>query len=151
MGRSVLSADQRRWLLVVSLSQTSLYLNPKMPYQIPLCCASSDGELVFSPGCCLTRMTFVVFLSAGIISTFLHVHPFGASIEYICSYLQRLDSKVGVRALPRASPGAAFLPRVRSVSVAGKELGPLPGRGLHSNCINCNDLLEEGKGRGGLS
>lgn len=41
-------------------------------------------------------MTFVVFLSPGIISTFLHVHPFGASIEYICSYLQRLDSKVGV-------------------------------------------------------
>lgn len=30
----------------------------------------------------------------GIISTFLHVHPFGASIEYICSYLQRLDTKV---------------------------------------------------------
>uniref|UniRef100_A0A674G6R3 Ecto-NOX disulfide-thiol exchanger 2 n=1 Tax=Taeniopygia guttata TaxID=59729 RepID=A0A674G6R3_TAEGU len=35
-------------------------------------------------------------LLVGIISTFLHVHPFGASIEYICSYLQRLDSKVGV-------------------------------------------------------
>ncbi|KAK2527421.1 Enox2, partial [Columba guinea] len=33
-------------------------------------------------------------LLVGIISTFLHVHPFGASIEYICSYLQRLDSKV---------------------------------------------------------
>ncbi|KAF4795358.1 ecto-NOX disulfide-thiol exchanger 2 [Turdus rufiventris] len=32
-------------------------------------------------------------LLVGIISTFLHVHPFGASIEYICSYLQRLDSK----------------------------------------------------------
>lgn len=32
--------------------------------------------------------------SSGIISTFLNVHPFGASIEYICSYLQRLDSKV---------------------------------------------------------
>lgn len=31
---------------------------------------------------------------SGIISTFLHVHPFGASIEYICSYLQRLDTKV---------------------------------------------------------
>uniref|UniRef100_A0A8V5HAX6 Uncharacterized protein n=1 Tax=Melopsittacus undulatus TaxID=13146 RepID=A0A8V5HAX6_MELUD len=40
------------------------------------------------------RMTFVVFLFLGIISTFLHVHPFGASIEYICSYLQRLDSKI---------------------------------------------------------
>ncbi|TRY81299.1 hypothetical protein DNTS_012130 [Danionella cerebrum] len=33
-------------------------------------------------------------LLLGIISTFLHVHPFGASIEYICSYLQRLDTKI---------------------------------------------------------
>ncbi|KAI1903069.1 hypothetical protein AGOR_G00023410 [Albula goreensis] len=33
-------------------------------------------------------------LLVGIISTFLHVHPFGASIEYICSYLQCLDSKI---------------------------------------------------------
>ncbi|KAK3558351.1 hypothetical protein QTP86_017244 [Hemibagrus guttatus] len=40
----------------------------------------------------------VLFSSEGrmdrIISTFLHVHPFGASIEYICSYLQRLDTKI---------------------------------------------------------
>ncbi|GAA6084992.1 ecto-NOX disulfide-thiol exchanger 2 isoform X2 [Tachysurus ichikawai] len=35
-------------------------------------------------------------LLVGIISTFLHVHPFGASIEYICSYLQRLDTKLNV-------------------------------------------------------
>uniref|UniRef100_A0A8C6SNY3 Ecto-NOX disulfide-thiol exchanger 2 n=1 Tax=Neogobius melanostomus TaxID=47308 RepID=A0A8C6SNY3_9GOBI len=33
-------------------------------------------------------------LLVGIMSTFLHVHPFGASLEYICSYLQRLDSKI---------------------------------------------------------
>uniref|UniRef100_A0A2K6C7H5 Ecto-NOX disulfide-thiol exchanger 2 n=1 Tax=Macaca nemestrina TaxID=9545 RepID=A0A2K6C7H5_MACNE len=33
-------------------------------------------------------------VSVGIISTFLHVHPFGASIEYICSYLHRLDNKI---------------------------------------------------------
>ncbi|XP_069070270.1 ecto-NOX disulfide-thiol exchanger 2 isoform X8 [Pleurodeles waltl] len=33
-------------------------------------------------------------LLVGIISTFLHVHPFGASIEYICSYLQCLDAKI---------------------------------------------------------
>uniref|UniRef100_A0A3Q4H0T4 Ecto-NOX disulfide-thiol exchanger 2 n=1 Tax=Neolamprologus brichardi TaxID=32507 RepID=A0A3Q4H0T4_NEOBR len=33
-------------------------------------------------------------MQVGIISTFLHVHPFGASIEYICSYLQRLDTKI---------------------------------------------------------
>ncbi|XP_062039747.1 ecto-NOX disulfide-thiol exchanger 2 isoform X5 [Lepus europaeus] len=33
-------------------------------------------------------------LLVGIISTFLHVHPFGASIEYICSYLHRLDNQI---------------------------------------------------------
>lgn len=33
-------------------------------------------------------------LCAGVISTFLHVHPFGANIEYLWSYIQRLDAKV---------------------------------------------------------
>ncbi|GCC20699.1 hypothetical protein chiPu_0019266 [Chiloscyllium punctatum] len=33
-------------------------------------------------------------LLVGIISTFLHVHPFGANIEYLWSYLQRLDAKI---------------------------------------------------------
>ncbi|XP_053554895.1 ecto-NOX disulfide-thiol exchanger 2 [Bombina bombina] len=33
-------------------------------------------------------------LLIGIISTFLHVHPYGASMDYICSYLQQLDQKV---------------------------------------------------------
>lgn len=33
-------------------------------------------------------------LLIGIISTFLHVHPFGANIEYIWSYLQQLDSRI---------------------------------------------------------
>ncbi|KAK1167630.1 ecto-NOX disulfide-thiol exchanger 1 isoform X2 [Acipenser oxyrinchus oxyrinchus] len=33
-------------------------------------------------------------LLLGIISTFLHVHPFGANIEYLWSYIQRLDAKV---------------------------------------------------------
>uniref|UniRef100_A0ABI7YAI8 RRM domain-containing protein n=1 Tax=Felis catus TaxID=9685 RepID=A0ABI7YAI8_FELCA len=32
-------------------------------------------------------------LLIGIISTFLHVHPFGANIEYLWSYMQQLDSK----------------------------------------------------------
>uniref|UniRef100_A0A4W5MGF1 Ecto-NOX disulfide-thiol exchanger 2 n=1 Tax=Hucho hucho TaxID=62062 RepID=A0A4W5MGF1_9TELE len=43
-----------------------------------------------------TLYSFKVSLSpsSGIISTFLHVHPFGASIEYICSYLQRLNTKI---------------------------------------------------------
>ncbi len=35
---------------------------------------------------------FVLFLIfVGFMSTFLHVHPFGASVEYLWSYLQRLD------------------------------------------------------------
>ncbi|XP_069745717.1 ecto-NOX disulfide-thiol exchanger 1 [Narcine bancroftii] len=33
-------------------------------------------------------------LLVGIISAFLHVHPFGANIEYLWSYLQRLDAKI---------------------------------------------------------
>uniref|UniRef100_A0A4W3HAZ8 Ecto-NOX disulfide-thiol exchanger 1 n=1 Tax=Callorhinchus milii TaxID=7868 RepID=A0A4W3HAZ8_CALMI len=33
-------------------------------------------------------------LLVGIIATFLHVHPFGANIEYLWSYLQRLDTKI---------------------------------------------------------
>ncbi|KAL6064524.1 hypothetical protein STEG23_016369, partial [Scotinomys teguina] len=33
-------------------------------------------------------------LLIGIISTFLHVHPFGANIEYLWSYMQQLDSKM---------------------------------------------------------
>ncbi|NP_001240688.1 ecto-NOX disulfide-thiol exchanger 1 isoform X1 [Mus musculus] len=33
-------------------------------------------------------------LLIGIISTFLHVHPFGANIEYLWSYMQQLDSKI---------------------------------------------------------
>lgn len=32
--------------------------------------------------------------NTGIISTFLHVHPFGANIEYLWSYMQQLDSRV---------------------------------------------------------
>lgn len=72
----------------------------------PLSLRAAGGELCFpalwalhppvlaAAGTSLPRVTFVLFLSPGIISTFLHVHPFGASIEYICSYLQRLDSKV---------------------------------------------------------
>lgn len=42
----------------------------------------------------LTPLLDSSVFASGIISTFLHVHPFGASIEYICSYLQRLDTKV---------------------------------------------------------
>uniref|UniRef100_H3DPY9 Ecto-NOX disulfide-thiol exchanger 1 n=1 Tax=Tetraodon nigroviridis TaxID=99883 RepID=H3DPY9_TETNG len=37
----------------------------------------------------------------GIISTFLHVHPFGANLEYLWSYIQRLDSQVSAADLER--------------------------------------------------
>ncbi|XP_031416990.1 ecto-NOX disulfide-thiol exchanger 1 isoform X2 [Clupea harengus] len=40
-------------------------------------------------------------LLLGIISTFLHVHPFGANIEYLWSYIQSLDTKVSARELER--------------------------------------------------
>ncbi|KAM3607476.1 uncharacterized protein V6R79_008439 [Siganus canaliculatus] len=40
-------------------------------------------------------------LLLGIISTFLHVHPFGANLEYLWSYIQRLDSKVSAAELER--------------------------------------------------
>ncbi|XP_043927642.1 ecto-NOX disulfide-thiol exchanger 1 [Protopterus annectens] len=33
-------------------------------------------------------------LLIGIISTFLHVHPFGANLEYLWSYVQQLDTKI---------------------------------------------------------
>ncbi|XP_023253857.1 ecto-NOX disulfide-thiol exchanger 2-like, partial [Seriola lalandi dorsalis] len=36
-------------------------------------------------------------LLVGIISTFLHAHPFGVSIECICSYLQCLVIKINLR------------------------------------------------------
>ncbi|XP_010878473.2 ecto-NOX disulfide-thiol exchanger 1 isoform X1 [Esox lucius] len=38
-------------------------------------------------------------LLLGIISTFLHVHPFGANIDYLWSYIQRLDTKVSATEL----------------------------------------------------
>ncbi|XP_031696968.1 ecto-NOX disulfide-thiol exchanger 1-like [Anarrhichthys ocellatus] len=40
-------------------------------------------------------------LLLGVISTFLHVHPFGANLEYLWSYIQRLDSKVSPVELER--------------------------------------------------
>ncbi|XP_015219167.1 ecto-NOX disulfide-thiol exchanger 1 isoform X1 [Lepisosteus oculatus] len=40
-------------------------------------------------------------LLLGIISTFLHVHPFGANIEYLWSYIQRLDTKISAAEIER--------------------------------------------------
>ncbi|XP_039975445.1 ecto-NOX disulfide-thiol exchanger 2-like isoform X2 [Xiphias gladius] len=56
------------------------------------CSQEKEGlpEKNWSSPVCTERDALLV----GIISTFLHVHPFGASIEYICSYLQCLDTKI---------------------------------------------------------
>lgn len=98
---------------------------------------------MFSAGSCLLRVTLVVFLSPGIISTFLHVHPFGASIEYICSYLQRLDSKVSAPTLPVpwASLGAVFVPQLCSARAAGEELCSLPGHSVGLDSGTFRDCL----------
>uniref|UniRef100_A0A3B3D296 Ecto-NOX disulfide-thiol exchanger 1 n=1 Tax=Oryzias melastigma TaxID=30732 RepID=A0A3B3D296_ORYME len=49
-----------------------------------------------------TQSQKLLFLSpSGIISTFLHVHPFGANLEYLWSYIQRLDAKVTAVELER--------------------------------------------------
>uniref|UniRef100_A0A4W5S157 Ecto-NOX disulfide-thiol exchanger 1 n=1 Tax=Hucho hucho TaxID=62062 RepID=A0A4W5S157_9TELE len=42
----------------------------------------------------ISHLSISLFVSAGIISTFLHVHPFGANIDYLWSYIQRLDTTV---------------------------------------------------------
>ncbi|XP_029462977.1 ecto-NOX disulfide-thiol exchanger 2 isoform X2 [Rhinatrema bivittatum] len=65
---------------------------------VPTPCTSSQDEEQRLSESSLRRTNNLVksereALLIGIISTFLHVHPFGASIEYICSYLQRLDTK----------------------------------------------------------
>ncbi|KAM9513440.1 ecto-NOX disulfide-thiol exchanger 2-like [Salvelinus alpinus] len=70
------SADQEATALeVVSCSQEKESLPPE---KIPSSPVYSEREA----------------LLVGIISTFLHVHPFGASIEYIFSYLQQLGTKI---------------------------------------------------------
>ncbi|XP_034739398.1 ecto-NOX disulfide-thiol exchanger 2-like isoform X2 [Etheostoma cragini] len=55
---------------------------------------SQDKEGLPEKNCPYPEQSERDALLIGIISTFLHVHPFGASIEYICSYLQRLDTKI---------------------------------------------------------
>uniref|UniRef100_A0A8C1XZ00 Ecto-NOX disulfide-thiol exchanger 1 n=1 Tax=Cyprinus carpio TaxID=7962 RepID=A0A8C1XZ00_CYPCA len=51
--------------------------------------------------CSFTSLLFCLSLHTGIISTFLHVHPFGANIEYLWSYIQRLDTKISASELER--------------------------------------------------
>ncbi|KAJ8407360.1 hypothetical protein AAFF_G00279340 [Aldrovandia affinis] len=55
-------------------------------------------------------------LLLGIISTFLHVHPFGANIEYLWSYIQRLDTKVSAAELERLM---VRLPRMFKQELSG--------------------------------
>lgn len=54
----------------------------------------SKGHYLTPTLTCLAVMPNVCLFNPGIISTFLHVHPFGANIEYLWSYMQQLDSKV---------------------------------------------------------
>ncbi len=82
---------------------------------------------------CLLHFDSLINMSAwpicstsGIISTFLHVHPFGASMEYICSYLQRLDTKVTgahTHMYPRHSD-------IDKISLQGRHIGLLYARVL---------------------
>ncbi|XP_062819818.1 ecto-NOX disulfide-thiol exchanger 2 isoform X2 [Anolis carolinensis] len=61
----------------------------------PICSVSQEKDSVLERGLGSSPIKSErEALLVGIISTFLHVHPFGANIEYICSYLQRLDSKI---------------------------------------------------------
>ncbi|XP_044283292.1 ecto-NOX disulfide-thiol exchanger 2 isoform X2 [Varanus komodoensis] len=61
----------------------------------PICSVNQEKESILERGLSSNPIkTEREALLVGIISTFLHVHPFGANIEYICSYLQRLDSKI---------------------------------------------------------
>ncbi|CAG2065145.1 unnamed protein product [Timema podura] len=50
----------------------------------------------------------------GLISTFLHVHPFGAGVDYVWSYLQKLD--------PTLRPGEVELLMSRFPTVFRQEL-----------------------------
>nr|BAE24174.1 unnamed protein product [Mus musculus] len=75
-----------------------------------LCASSQEGEqplekTAVSNPVKSEREALVV----GIISTFLHVHPFGASIEYICSYLNRLDNKASYQ-IPSKLTTSPLLP-----------------------------------------
>ncbi|XP_035532143.1 LOW QUALITY PROTEIN: ecto-NOX disulfide-thiol exchanger 1 [Morone saxatilis] len=55
------------------------------------------GEVIMRGGVASEKEAVLL----GIISTFLHVHPFGANLEYLWSYIQRLDSKVSAGELER--------------------------------------------------
>ncbi|XP_038050272.1 ecto-NOX disulfide-thiol exchanger 1-like [Patiria miniata] len=53
--------------------------------------SSSKADITSTEG---TELAENDAMLVGIISTFLHVHPFGASVEYLWSYLQRLSFNV---------------------------------------------------------
>ncbi|XP_044782769.2 ecto-NOX disulfide-thiol exchanger 1 isoform X2 [Bubalus bubalis] len=72
-------------------------------------------------------------LLIGIISTFLHVHPFGANIEYLWSYMQQLDSKYPcekANAVLESRARCSIRSPERSSSLSTYQLGqqqPCPG------------------------
>jgi len=39
----------------------------------------------------LLTININIWYSAGLIATFLHIHPFGASVDYLWSYLQKME------------------------------------------------------------
>ncbi|XP_061083141.1 ecto-NOX disulfide-thiol exchanger 1 isoform X2 [Conger conger] len=61
----------------------------------------ADGERRGESGVRGALQTEKEALLLGIVSTFLHVHPFGANIEYLWSYIQRLDAQVSAGELER--------------------------------------------------
>ncbi|XP_036965112.1 ecto-NOX disulfide-thiol exchanger 1 [Acanthopagrus latus] len=66
---------------------------------VPSLCLSRErrSEVIMKGGVTSEKEALLL----GIISTFLHVHPFGANLEYLWSYIQRLDSKVTAGELER--------------------------------------------------
>uniref|UniRef100_H2MGU1 Ecto-NOX disulfide-thiol exchanger 1 n=1 Tax=Oryzias latipes TaxID=8090 RepID=H2MGU1_ORYLA len=60
-------------------------------YCIPALVRSRDRRTEFMRGGVASEKEALLL---GIMSTFLHVHPFGANLEYLWSYIQKLDAKV---------------------------------------------------------
>uniref|UniRef100_A0A3P9LVH6 Ecto-NOX disulfide-thiol exchanger 1 n=1 Tax=Oryzias latipes TaxID=8090 RepID=A0A3P9LVH6_ORYLA len=66
-------------------------LDQSMNSCIPALVRSRDRRTEFKRGGVASEKEALLL---GIMSTFLHVHPFGANLEYLWSYIQKLDAKV---------------------------------------------------------
>ncbi|XP_004081708.1 ecto-NOX disulfide-thiol exchanger 1 isoform X1 [Oryzias latipes] len=66
-------------------------LDQSMNSCIPALVRSRDRRTEFMRGGVASEKEALLL---GIMSTFLHVHPFGANLEYLWSYIQKLDAKV---------------------------------------------------------